>query len=145
GATVHTLNETDADFSPDQLKLQSARILANDVTVVGQIEPRAYVKDYFMGDGFSLRLDLSQPPFTRIPRVLLDEEYAALRATRWVLVDPGSAISVSGGKLQVSGGTGLDGQTKMSFVEKVELGGALVMQHGDVSFTAASDGVLGRL
>ena len=45
----------------------------------------------------------------------------------------------------MEGGTGVDGQTSVSFIEQIELGGALELQHGDVSFTAASQGVLGGL
>ncbi len=52
---------------------------------------------------------------------------------------------MSNGKLQVAGGTGVDGQSTVVFAEKIELGGALVLQHGDVVFNAASDGVLGGL
>jgi hypothetical protein len=44
--------------------------------------------------------------------------------------------------LQVNGG---DGQTAVKFIEQIELGGALQLQHGDVSFSGASQGVLGGL
>src|SRR5205814_3016485 len=56
-----------------------------------------------------------------------------------------AAMSVSGGRLQVAGGTGADGQTLASFVELIELGGAMTLQHGEVTFTAASNAVLGGL
>src|SRR5207248_3161272 len=56
-----------------------------------------------------------------------------------------AAISVSAGKLVVNGGTGVDGQTTVRFAERIELGGAQRLQHGEVLFTAASDGVLGGL
>ncbi|MGA2348525.1 MAG: hypothetical protein ABSF93_21110, partial [Candidatus Sulfotelmatobacter sp.] len=45
----------------------------------------------------------------------------------------------------VAGGTGEDGQTSVAFIEQIEMGGALELQHGDVSFTGASTGVLGGL
>ena len=38
-------------------------MLVNDVTVIGLDEPQAYVRDYFVGDGLSLRFYLSQTPF----------------------------------------------------------------------------------
>jgi hypothetical protein len=47
--------------------------------------------------------------------------------------------------LQIVGGTGEDGQTTVSFIEQIELAGALELQHGDASFTAPSQGVLGGL
>ena len=45
----------------------------------------------------------------------------------------------------IQGGTGQDGQTSVAFVEQVELGGALVLRHGETSFNAASDGIIGGL
>ena len=147
GTTIHAIAQTDPKFSPSGLSLQSADGLANDVTVVGLVEPQDYVKDYFVGDGLSLKFYLSQTPFSRSGRTLLDEEYAGttLDPTRWGVTDPASAVSVSNGKLQVAGGTGVDGQSTVVFSEKIELGGGLVLQHGDVVFNGASDGVLGGL
>jgi len=147
GATAYALNETDTTFCPEGLKLQPLNRLINDVTVIGQSEPQAYVKDYFVADGLTLKFYLSQTPFTKTSKTLFDEEYtiSPLEPTLWSLTDPSSAISVSGGKLQIAGGAGVDGATTMRFAEKVELGGALVMQHGDVMFSAASTGVLGGL
>ena len=52
---------------------------------------------------------------------------------------------VSGGRLQVTGGTGVDGQTTVTFADSIELSGAMVLQHGDMTFSAASNGVLGGL
>jgi len=147
GATVHALNESDADFSPEGLKLAPTDAAVNDVTIVGLVEPQAYVKNYFVGDGVTLRFYLSQAPFVRQSLTILNEEYegTALDLTQWSETDPASAIAVSGGKLSVAGGTGSDGQSTVVFGEKIELGGALVLQHGDVVFDAPSDGVLGGL
>ena len=39
----------------------------------------------------------------------------------------------------------MDGQTTVTFAELVEFGGVLMLQHGDVTFSAASDGILGGL
>ena len=147
GAASYTLNESDAGFSPEGLVTQPVDGLINDVTVIGEVEPQAYVKDYFVGDGLTLKFYLSQTPFTKSSQTVLDEEYAGsgLDATRWVVNDPAGAISVSNGNLQIAGGTGVDGATTVQFVEQVELGGAAVLQHGDVVFNAASSGVLGGL
>ena len=51
GTAVYALNERDSSFSADGLTLAPVDGLINDVTVVGAIEPQAYVKDYFVGDG----------------------------------------------------------------------------------------------
>ena len=145
GTTIHALNETDSSFTPTALKILRNDRLVNDVTTFGLLEPSAYCRDYFVGDGLSLKFYLSQTPFTRASKVLIDEEYASLDPTRWTAVDPASAISVSGGKLLVSGGTGSDGKTSVQFIEQLELGGGNTLQHGVVAFSGASDGVLGGL
>jgi len=147
GAATYALNESDASFSPEGLWLNSPNLLVNDLTVIGQDEPQAYVRDYFVGDGLSLKFYLSQTPFAQAKPALIDEEYLGpgLDPTTWVVNDPSSAVSVVAQTLQIVGGTGADGQTTVSFIEQIELGGALELQHGDVSFTAASQGVLGGL
>jgi hypothetical protein len=147
GAAAYALNESDTNFSPEGLWLSSPNLLANELTVIGLNEPQAYVRDYFVGDGESLKFYLSQKPFAQAKPALIDEEYLGpdLDPTTWVVEDPSAAVSVVAQTLQITGGTGVDGQTTVSFIEQIELGGALELQHGDVSFTAASQGVLGGL
>ncbi len=124
GENSYPLAENSATFSPDDLKLQSVHRLVNDLTILGQLEPSAHVKDYFVGDGFTTKFYLSQKPFTRsneLPlynRTILDEVYAELDPTHWTATDPQHAITVSNSQLQVAGGTGVDGQTLLTFIEK---------------------------
>jgi hypothetical protein len=147
GAATYAINESDANFSPTGLKLVSPKMLVNEVTAIGMVEPQAYVRDYFVGDGLSLEFYLSQTPFAQSKPALIDEEYLGpgLDPTTWVVSDPSSAVSVVAQTLQVSGGTGQYGQTTVEFIEQIELGGALELQHGDLSFTATSTGVIGGL
>ncbi|HYM76930.1 MAG TPA: hypothetical protein VE377_13210 [Candidatus Dormibacteraeota bacterium] len=147
GAVSYTLSEGDGNFSPMGLKLVQPNSVVNDVTVIGLDEPQAYVRDYFVGNGMSQRFYLSQMPFQQIRAALIDEEYAGsgLDPATWTASDPASAISVAAQTLQISGGSGQDGQTMVSFTEQIELGGALELQHGDVSFSGASRGVIGGL
>src|ERR1700689_68562 len=63
----------------------------------------------------------------------------------WNVTDPLKVITVSNCELQVAGGTGVDGQTLLNFIEKIELGGATMLEHGDFVFNAASNGVIGGL
>jgi hypothetical protein len=102
---------------------------------------------YTNTDGLSLEFYLSQTPFAQSKPALIDEEFlgTTLDPATWVVNDPSNAISVAAQTLQVNGGNGQDGQTTVSFIEQVELGGALELQHGDVMFAAASQGVLGGL
>jgi len=94
---------------------------------------------------------MSQKPFTRSSQValynrtILDEIYTELDPTHWTVIDPLGVITVSNGQLQVAGGTGTDGQTRLNFIEQIELGGATMLEHGDVVFNAASNGVIGGL
>jgi hypothetical protein len=148
GAAAYGLNESDVNFSPAALTLQPGNAIVNDVTVIGDLEPRAYVRDYFVGNGVSTRFYLSQPPFTKRSTTVFDEEYStpALDPTRWSVSDPARAVVVGSGKLQIAGGTGADGATVVSFVEQMELGGSWVIEHGDVVFTSnLSSGILGGL
>jgi hypothetical protein len=147
GATAFSLNEADSAFCPEGLNLQPVNGLVNDLTVIGQSEPQAYVKDYFIGDGLTLKFYLSQTPFTKMDKTLFDEEYtnSPPDPTRWNVIDPAHVVSVSSGELQIAGGSGVDGATTVRFAEQIELGGSLVMQHGDVMFSAASSGVIGGL
>ena len=147
GTASYALNESDANFSPEGLWLNSPNLLVNELTVIGADEPQAYVRDYFVGDGESLKFYLSQEPFAEAKPALIDEEYLGpgLDPTTWVVSDPSSAVSVVAQTLQIAGGTGVDGETTVGFIEQIELGGALELQHGDVTFTAPSQGVIGGL
>ena len=150
GEKTYELRESAAEFSPGDLALRNVDRIVNDLTILGPLEPGAHVKDYFIGDGFTTKFYLSQIPFTRgsgtlSTRTILYEEYATLDSAHWTAVDAQHAIAVSGGQLRVTGGTGRDGQTCLDFIEKIELGGATVLNHGDVVFNAASDGVIGGL
>lgn len=147
GAASYGLDESDVNFSPVELTLACPTQVVNDITVIGLVEPQAYVRDYFVGDGLSLKFYLSQKPFQQSRPALIDEEYSGpgLDAATWSANDPAAALSVNAQTLQVRGGTGIDGQTTVAFIEQIELGGALELQHGDVSFAGASAGVIGGI
>ncbi|HEY1802271.1 MAG TPA: hypothetical protein VGG46_15200 [Terriglobales bacterium] len=147
GAAQYALNESAANFSAGSLTLEPVDTLLNDVTTIGNSEPEAYVTDYFVGDNLTLKFYLSQTPFSQFSDTIFTEEYSGstLNAALWTKTDPANAVAVSGGKLQIAGGTGSDGQTLINFAEKIEMGGALVMQHGDAEFHASSAGILGGL
>jgi len=147
GSATYPLDESDPGFSPQGLSLQPVNSVVNDVTVVGDIEPQDFVRDYFVGDGLTSRFYLSQTPYTKYSTIIFGDEYggATLDPTRWSVVDPGGVVGVASGKLQIAGGNGSDGATTVNFVENVELGAAWILQHGDVVFNAVSSGILGGL
>lgn len=146
-ATTYALQESAPNFSPQGLRLRSTHAVINDVTLVGESESQDYVRDYFVGDGMTTRFHLSQNPFSGFKRTILNEEYVTsqLDPARWNLSDPSGAVSIHAGKLQVSGGNGLDGATTVTFAEQVELGGAWLLQHGDFLFSGPSSGIVGGL
>src|SRR5260370_1255077 len=147
GRTTHQLNESAASFSPTALKIHGVGPRLNAVTVLGPNEPSAYVTDYFLADGASVTFTPSQTPFARPLLVLLDEQYpsSVLDPAKWQVADPAHAVAVGGAVLSVNGGTGVDGETAVCFVEKIECGGCLTFHHGSVTFNANSQGVIGGL
>ena len=147
GATTHLLDETSPEFCPEGLKLECTGDPLNDVTVAGAVGPGAYVKDYFSGNGYTLSFPLSEMAYLRSGTVLLDEEYrgAILRPQYWSVSDPRAVIALSGGKLQISGGTGQLGTTLVRFAEKLELAGALALDHGQFDISGGADAIVGGI
>lgn len=141
GQQNFAINEGDPNFLPEALAIARPDLLRNDVTIIGGLEPRIYVRDYFLGDGLTLAFYLSRTPFGAVATVLLQEDYLGptLVATLWEVSDPNHTLSVSGGELHVSGAA------TVSFVEQLELAGGLRLQHGQVSFNAPSQGTVGGI
>ena len=142
GSSSFSLNETGPTFFPEGLTLRQSDQLRNDVTLIGDLEPSAYVRDYFLGNDLTLAFYLSKTPFGRYSVTIFQDDYSApqLDTTLWQVTDPNGKISVSNGQLQVAGGP-----ATVSYVEQVELAGGLMIQHGTVVFRAASSGTLGGL
>lgn len=147
GEVVHAVEESSPAFTPDSVKLTPATCLVNDVTVTGQLGPAAFVKDYFRGDGATLGFYLSETPFLRPGAVMAEDEYrgATLSPELWLTTGASGAIAVSQGRLRVGGGDGTLGATLLRFIEKVEIGGALALDHGEFEFTSPCDALVGGL
>ena len=142
GQQGFTINENDGEFAPDGLTVAQPDCLKNDITIVGEIEPTTYVRDYFIGDDTTLGFYLSRSPYARTTVTVFEEEYAgpALDVTLWYVSDPNRKVSVSGGQLGISGGPATVG-----LVDSIELAGGLRIQHGQITFLAASTGTLGGI
>jgi hypothetical protein len=148
GSVTHTLN-FDAGFGNASLQvaaLQTSMVkeLANDVTLSGAIEPTAYVSELFAGDGATTVFQLSHQPFRTSTPTLLSDSFnqAAFNLQTWNLTDPGSHLDLGPNGLSLSGGTGSDGQTTLTAIDQIELGGSLVLEAGNLQLTSPSDGVL---
>ena len=144
GSVTHTLNFDDGTLQVAALNTSMVKQLANDVTLSGEIEPSAYVTEMFSGDGTTAIFQLSDRPFRITKPALLSDNFdqPAFNAQTWSLTDSGSHLSLGGGGLTMSGGTGLDGQTALVAIDQVEMGGSLVVEAGNVQLTSPSDSVL---
>ena len=137
GERAFAIAEADETFSPQHLKLRGPDHAVDAVTVLGRPEPDAYVKDYFEGDGYSLRFNLSQMPYGRSTSTVFEQEWGDEVDVAWW--KPAGAASVNSGRLWMQGAGSVE------FAEQVEMRGALTFQHGEAQFQAASDGVIGGL
>ncbi|WP_263366929.1 hypothetical protein [Edaphobacter bradus] len=148
GSVTHTLSDGDGSLQIAALKITSVRELANDVTLSGEMEPAAYITETFAGDGTTSVFQLTEAPFrpkrtANSSRLLSDSFNTGVFNTQlWQVSDSGSHLGFSAAGLAMNGGNGFDGQTTLTAIDPVELGGSLVIEAGSVQLGAPSDGVL---
>ena len=148
GTVTHALSDGDGTLQVAALKTTSVKELANDVTVSGEEEPSAYVTEMFAGDGTTTVFQLSADPFkpkkTANSSLLLTDSFnePAVDTQIWQVADPGSHLGLSSAGLTMTGGNGLDGQTTLTAIDPVELGGTLVIEAGSLQLGGASDGIV---
>jgi hypothetical protein len=148
GTVTHALSDGDGTLQAAALKASSVKELANDVTVSGEMEPTAYVTETFAGDGTTTVFQLSQDPF-RPKKTANSAQFLAdsfnegtLDTQIWKVTDPGSHLGLSAAGLTMTGGNGLDGQTTLTAIDNVELGGSLVIEAGSLQLGGASAGLV---
>lgn len=147
-AAIHPLNETDGTLTLANLALTSStqRALANDITVCDQHEPAAYVTEYFLGDGATTQFYLAADPFfpsaaqSTLIRELFNEP--SLSATTWSLPANNSLFTLGAGGLAFNGGTGIDGQAQLRWLDSIEMGGTLLLEATGLQLANASTGIL---
>ena len=148
GTVTHALSDGDGTLQVAALKTTSVKELANDVTVSGEMEPTAYVTETFAGDGTTTVFQLSQDPFrpkkTANSAQFLTDSFneSTLDTQIWQITDPGSHLGLSAAGLTMTGGNGFDGQTTLTAIDAVELGGTLVIEAGSLQLGGASAGVV---
>lgn len=140
GSTNHDLDSSTVSLGA--LSFDCARPLANDVTLTGEGEGNAFVTEIFQGDGTTKEFDLSHSPWKPAKGALINEGFneSGINNQVWQLSDPGSHLALGPTGLTISGGNGTDGQTMLCAIDPVEVGGALVLEAGNVQFAAGSDG-----
>jgi hypothetical protein len=147
-STVHPLNETDGSFNLAALALTASvkRALANDVTVCGEHEPVAYVTEYFLGDGVTAQFYLTANPFfpaaakARIISELFNE--AAINPAVWANTGLSGYLTLGSGGLVMDGGNGIDGETILSWIDPVEMGGTLLLEAVGITLSPGSTGMV---
>jgi hypothetical protein len=148
GTVTHTLSDGDGTLQVAALKTTQVKELANDVTLSGEEEPSAYVTETFAGDGTTTVFQLSEDPFkpksTANSSLLLTDSFneSVLDTQIWQIADPGSHLGLSSAGLTMTGGNGLDGQTTLTAIDPVEMGGTLVIEAGSLQLGGASAGVV---
>jgi len=147
-ATVHPLSETDGSLDLANLTFTGSleRALANDVTVCGEHEPTAYVTEYFLGDGATTQFYLAAEPFfpasfkTKVIHELFDEPQIDLRV--WGIPGGYGYLTQGAGGLVMNGGNGVDGETLLTWLDPVEMGGTLLLEAAGVTLSPGSTGIL---
>ena len=148
GSITHNLSDGDGTLQIAALKLTSVKELANDVTVTGAIEPAAFVTEVFLGDGTTTVFDLGNDPFvpthTANTKYLVNDSFSAgvFDPAVWKVIDPGAHLGFSTAGLALTGGNDFDGQTTLTAIQQIEMGGTLVIEAGSLQLGGASDGVV---
>ncbi len=148
---VHSFSETDGSLSPAALSFISGtrRALANDITVCGEHEPVAYVSEYFLADGATTQFNLGARPYfpSTSTATLIDELFnqGNIDLTAWTISGGATCLTLGAGGLAMAGGTGIDGQTILGWIDPIELGGTLLLEASGVKLSSGSSGILAGL
>ncbi|SNS33377.1 hypothetical protein SAMN05421770_101543 [Granulicella rosea] len=145
-SVTHAFNDGDGSLTVAALKTSSVKELANDVSLSGEIEPWEYVTEVVTGDGTTAAFPLAEQPFRAKAglRLLVNDSFnaGAFDTRLWAVADPGSHLGFSSAGLNLTGGNGADGQTTLTLLDALEMGGTLVLESGSTQLTARSDGVV---
>jgi len=145
---VHPLNETDGSLNLAALAFTAGvkRGLANDVTVCGEHEPVAYVTEYFLGDGTTTQFYLTADPYfpSASKSTIISELFNELQINQssWGVTGGSDYLSLGAGGLAINGGNGIDGDTLLTWLDPVEMGGTLLLEAVGVTLAVGSTGTL---
>lgn len=147
GTVTHALSDGDGTLQIAALQTAAVKELANDVTVSGAMEPTVYVTETFAGDGTTTVFQLSEDPFkpkgATASQPLTDSFNESTIDTQiWQIADPGSHLALTSAGLTMTGGNGFDGQTTLTAIDAMEMGGTLVIEAGSVQLGGASTGIV---
>lgn len=122
--------------------------LVNDALVIGDVEAQQDHDDYFCGDGFTGSFPLKYKMFKGDTNLLLQDDWTeqAFNNSFWFVQDLGGQFVLAGALNDI--GTGVEGPLGESYIlgqNGVELGGHLVLQHGEFQWNDHSTGIVGGI
>ncbi|HEY1767573.1 MAG TPA: hypothetical protein VGG26_07955 [Terracidiphilus sp.] len=145
---MHPLNEADGSLTLANLAFTEAqkRALANDITVCGENEPVAHVTEYFLGDGVTAQFYLAADPYflAASKATLVSELFneAQINQSLWSVSGGAGYLTLGTNGLAMSGGSGIDGQTLLAWIDPIEMGATLLLEAVGVALSAGSTGIL---
>jgi len=150
GISYDEVNQTQKQFVPGALKTGILAVpLINDCIVVGDVEPQQTRDDYFVGDGFTGNFPLKYTLFHGDTSLLLQDDWTeqSFNTSQWTVKDPFGQLVLAGALNVIAGpsSSGGLGQTYTLLNNGLELGGHLVVQHGEFQFNDVSIGILGGI
>ena len=144
GGVTHTFTDADGTLNVAELSTANVRELANDVTLSGAEEAAAYVQEVFSGDGSTTVFELSRGIFRGTHQILQKDSFdePTFDTSQWTASVSGGQLQLTSLGLTLSGGSGVGGQTSLTALNTVELGGFLLAELGGVVLAPGSDGIL---
>jgi hypothetical protein len=104
------------------------------------------VTEYFHGDGVTTQFYLTADPFfppsakTTLIHELFNEPM--INTSSWIDLSPSGCLSLNASGLSMEGGNGIDGETVLSWIDPIEMGGTLLLEAVGINLAAGSTGVL---
>ncbi len=149
GTVEHHVSSNDPGLKLTSHTIKDLRWLASDITVIGHEEPQAYVTEVFEGDGVTKEFRLTKTPFKpkAAQRTSIVDSFQGtfINPQLWVTVDAGGHIALTANGLTCVGGSGRDGESSVSSVQTLEMGGNIVIEIAGIRIQPASEGVIGGL
>ena len=147
GVSYNEATQRQGQFVPAALQTGVLAVpLVNDCICIGDVEPQQTRDDYFVGDGFTGNFPLKYSLFHGENDILLQDDWTeqTFNTSQWKVKDPLGQFVLAGALNSI----GVSGQLGQSYILEnngLELGGHLVVQHGEFQFNDVCVGILGGI